>query len=391
MSKDSPETKFQWHPNTIVRPKSGNMFQIYCAPYRTNVVAHGSAIFELASFLTEPKSLIQIREAFPGSEFRLADSTEFKLWDCCYNNSNMFSGDPTLETHALESALEFLHETRMVRLEDESMWQQEKAHFGQRSVGSFHERIASEALFKRKTVSNWWVDQKFSSPTQTTETPYKYVQEAFLDEFFDSKLTGKKVLEIGCGTGFYTKKMSRHAEAVVGFDYNKSYIETAKSDNSASQNLNYFVADITDFDSLKDHKGQFDYVFIIDTLLFLFGNGFQKDLEDKRRVIIENIASLIAPGGTLAIMDPHPFNFLMPWFGDSDQPFGLVAEYKNRKFKVTPTLQEMSELLSGANLAIAKITEPTVKESYKSINREVYEFNSEYPQWWFIEAKMLQP
>ena len=32
-------------------------------------------------------------------------------------------------------------------------------------------------------------------------------------------------LEIGCGTGYYTSKMSKWAKLTIGFDYDENYIE----------------------------------------------------------------------------------------------------------------------------------------------------------------------
>ena len=40
-----------------------------------------------------------------------------------------------------------------------------------------NEQIATESLFRKKSISDWWVSQKFNSgKRETTKNLYKYIQ-----------------------------------------------------------------------------------------------------------------------------------------------------------------------------------------------------------------------
>ena len=129
-----------------------------------------------------------------------------------------------------------------------------------------------------------------------------------------------------------------------------------------------------------------DRVVLIDTFLFLFANTYQNVLFEHRDEILRNLARLLAPGGQLLIMDPHPL-WLCPWLGADDRPFGILTEYRHRRFKVSPNLEEVSGLLYKNHLRIRRVLEPDVDPAYAAVDPRAYAFLREVPQWWFLEVE----
>ena len=78
-------------------------------------------------------------------------------------------------------------------------------------------------------------------------------------------------------------------------------------------------------------------------------------------------------------MDPHGVFHLQPWFNLS-HPYVISMEYANRKYRVTPNLEEVSLVVEEAGLHISKIRE--LKYHGKDPDKIFY---SEFPFWWFFE------
>ena len=113
----------------------------------------------------------------------------------------------------------------------------------------------------------------------TRPTPYRFIEERFLDDYFRKNLAGQRVLEIGCGTGFFTAKMAKKASQVIGIDYNADYIDIARSRWTAPpfSTLDFHVCDILTLsrDMPAFLREPFDSIVLIDTFLFLFDSRFQ--------------------------------------------------------------------------------------------------------------------
>lgn len=76
-----------------------------------------------------------------------------------------------------------------------------------------------------------------------------------LGEFLRAELAGKSVLEVACGTGFWTEKYVADAKAVLGVDCNDSVLQVA-GDRLASENNVSFVVD--DAFALNKVSGSFN-------------------------------------------------------------------------------------------------------------------------------------
>ena len=99
-----------------------------------------------------------------------------------------------------------------------------------------------------------------------------------------------KMLDLGCGNGRHSKRLSLKGFSVTGLDLSSSSILDAKKYESS--NLNFFRHDMR----LPFGNSYFDYVFSFFTS---FGY-FKSSLEDDQ--VLNNISRSLKPGGTL-VMD----------------------------------------------------------------------------------------
>jgi len=250
--------------------------------------------------------------------------------------------------------------------------------FDKKHLGNFHQQIG-EYVYRNSNQDSegWWIFQKFEKNlSNTRNNPYRWVQEDFIKSFFTKKLLSQKsVLDFGCGIGYYSHFFATKDANVVGVDPSESYIKMAKNLYSKNKNLLFAKNEFRNLDDFKKIKGSFDYIFLSDVLLYFFVPYKENNISPSE--LLKALALKLNTGGKIYIMDPHGVFHLQPWF-NSDAPYMLMTEYANRKFRVTPNLEELSIAIEKSGLKISKIRELKGKENGDK-------FYNEFPFWWFFE------
>lgn len=67
-------------------------------------------------------------------------------------------------------------------------------------------------------------------------------------EFAEEYIKGKKVADIGCGTGYGTVHMSQFAETATGVDYSAETVAQNKKDNATIANLDFITCKVPPID-----------------------------------------------------------------------------------------------------------------------------------------------
>lgn len=126
-------------------------------------------------------------------------------------------------------------------------------------------------------------------------------------------LTGRKILEIGCGTGNLINLLSSKKFEFTGSDYSNDYLIYAKQKNP---HIDFFQGDLTEPKSWKQYKNLFDSVICSEVL---------EHIEDDLTAL--KIAySILKPDGTLIITVPA-MNFL---YSEFDKKIGHYRRYSKK-------------------------------------------------------------
>ena len=323
---------------------------------------------------------------FLNIEIDIKDVSTFSLSDCLLDNPNGLDKDlvnTSLSPVKLSKIIEIL--VRYSIIVDNQTTYIERLNkksnlFDNFHIGNFHQQIGENILKRHKeNAEMWWIYQKFSSDFKsTTDSPYKWVQEAFMEEFFKSNvLQDKRILDFGCGIGYYSSFFNKRGGDVLGVDPSEAYIKIANENFINNDKIKFEICSFeseSDFDFFED---KYDIIFLSDVFLYYFEP--YKKMQLTPDLLLQKLSNLLTPQGKIYIMDPHGVFHLQSWM-NTENPFMLSLEYANRKYRVTPNLEEFSLAAESANLQISLIREL----KYKGTDSDKI-FYSEFPFWWFFE------
>lgn len=98
-----------------------------------------------------------------------------------------------------------------------------------------------------------------------------------------------RVLEIGCGTGEFTRRLAGRAERVVAVDLSPRMIEVARARSEGCANVEYVLGDVME---LPLAEGEFDCVATLTTLHHL-----------PLAEVLKKIRKALRPGGVFVCLD----------------------------------------------------------------------------------------
>ncbi len=355
-------------------------------------------LFRLLQKAQEPKTLAEFEQ------LSVSKSLDLKARDVtCFSNARGLLSDPsnlicsTDERNQLPWLTDFesiskLLIKRKILIDTQSnyhqFWQAKENIFDNHHAGNFHQQLGHQLrVVERTDPDAWWVDQKYLPGTDELQNNlYRHIQLYFYDRFFTrNKIEGKKVLDVGCGTGFYSRYLAKQGGDVTGIDPNPKHIEKAKKFTPSNFKAAFSTVDIASGTALESlTSNSFDWILFQDALMFYFVPYGNKPLTTRTKVLTE-LKRALKPNGRMIVMEPHGVFWLAPWMGRPEHPFTILTEYSKKSFGVTPTLSQISAAFEEAGLFIRQIHEPEVSPEAMKVNPKAFAISQQFPQWWVFE------
>ncbi len=126
---------------------------------------------------------------------------------------------------------------------------------------------------------------------QIYHRPERATDLAALAAVLQTAFNGKNVLEIACGTGYWTEKIAAVAASVTATDINQSVIAMAQQKVYVRNNVNCAIADLFKFQPARLHESLFAG--------FIWSHILLQNIPDFIRVVSKNVIA----GGTVVMVD----------------------------------------------------------------------------------------
>jgi SAM-dependent methyltransferase len=184
---------------------------------------------------------------------------------------------------------------------------------------------------------------------------------------------GKRVLDVGCGTGDKARYFAEHgAASVVGVDPSEGFAQNWAG-HAGCANLTFARGSFETLSALPAVASrQFDLIVCFQALMYA------ANLAET----VQRLRDLLAPGGDLVISVPHPFRFAIlrneieGWgHGFAYQQSGPYRYPSSWKADVLlehamPLVSDYANAVAAAGLRIEAMDEPAVTEEFRKIAPE---------------------
>jgi len=185
-------------------------------------------------------------------------------------------------------------------------------------------------------------------------------------------LSNTKVLDVGCGSGWYAEYLVNHGAVVTSFDFNAQFVALTQA--RLGGRVRVLQADLSQPLHFADDK-EFDLV--VCPLVMHYVRDWDPVLKELHRIL--------KPRGLLVFSTHHPFNdwkqfnkedyFATELLEDEWEGIGKVNFYRR-------PLTAMSAALHNASFCIETLLEPRPTEDFRRVAPESYERLMRNP--WFL-------
>jgi SAM-dependent methyltransferase len=193
-------------------------------------------------------------------------------------------------------------------------------------------------------------------------------------------VNGLKVLDAGCGAGFYAKWLVDHGADVIGLDFSENMI--AYSQDLVKRNSCFYVADLNQpLQMIAD-----DSIDLINSSLTLH---YLTDLD----FTFSEFSRVLKPDGYFIFSVHHPFE-TADWHKIENYHETILVSDVWRGMNNTEvtyfhrSLSSYTEALHRNGFIIEQILEPQPTENVKRIDEELYQRLSTRPTFLFFKARI---
>lgn len=241
-------------------------------------------------------------------------------------------------------------------------------------------------------ITQEWFRMKFLDDLSDLRTEnggyYKHYVHHFVSRFLSKeRIAGKRILDFGCGPGFYAAILAQRGATVMGIDMSQFLIDKAVEHKNrlGLRNVDFIRADFLEYSSRMVPR-QFDYVIAIDTMVSF---DYGKLAHDHERVskAFGGIRRVLKDEGTCLVIEAHPFfsQVMQEIPLDTGECFCIRSPHYKIECRLQSdvhhwfTLEEMTKATSANGLGIWRIHEPDPAPEFKQENPAAYAFRLKYP------------
>jgi ubiquinone/menaquinone biosynthesis C-methylase UbiE len=127
-------------------------------------------------------------------------------------------------------------------------------------------------------------------------------------------INGKRILDLGCGEGGYSRLFASKGAIVVGVDYSENLINEALKQNQADE-IEYYVRDACFLEGIEDEK--FD--FVVSAMCLVAVENLESAIKEAFRVL--------KPGGEFIISILHPCFGFKDYFNEGPYQEEILSEH----------------------------------------------------------------
>lgn len=157
----------------------------------------------------------------------------------------------------------------------------------------------------------------------------------------------KTAIEIACGTGYWTERISLAAKSILATDINDSVLEVARDKKYSRNNVNFQSQNLFSFNPEKRFESLFGG--------FIWSHINLQELDN----FIDRINSLVLPNGTIVLIDNNYVEGISTPVTEKDE-FGNTYQ--------TRALKDGSEHLVLKNFPTAELIDEKLKGKAKEIS-----------------------
>jgi SAM-dependent methyltransferase len=257
-------------------------------------------------------------------------------------------------------------------------------------IGSFHQRIGQYLTVEKRLREQrwrWWQDQKFlPDGLSVREGPYKFIQEKFVTDYYSRQgLRGLKILDFGCGNGFYSRRLAELGAKVLGIDTSADLIDMAKRNHGDKAEFVRFESPNAELKWLEGFSNEFDLIFMQDILLLVLSPEDGTPPAGVERLLAA-LHRAVKPAGSVCMMEPDPVFWLAGRYGDPARPYAVVTEYQKPTFNVVPSLGEIVGRMSAAGFGLTEHLHPPYEGGGDEFSNE-RAYANEFAIWDFMRFR----
>ena len=337
-----------------------------------------------------------LKARFANQTFSIWDVNYFSSYDGLFADPTRYIRDITKWPQAQKvdvNALISLYKKYFLLIDDEANYY---ARFAPKTslldkerFGNFHQQLGQELMLERReNSSKWWLYQKFTEDLKEVrnESLYKAIQVDYLRSYFKRKFSENDVIvDIGCGTGFYSNIMAKIGASVLGVDPSEDNIKVAF--DNAVNGVRFEVLPVGQKGALDKIPDDYaDHVYMSDVLLFYF---VPVDPSQKAvlSILLNDIYRILKPDGNLIVVEPHYLFWLLPWLGEVNHPFTVVTEYACKTFGVTATISQFIQACAKGGFAVTWMEELLPSPTFEKTDPRAFHFARQFPLWQLFELK----